>query len=234
MKKYIVTAAALMFLAPMTASASEGNMQIAASDKPYVSTFNQEWYGYKSIQSYQADFNVVQFNGTTDISKLEVEAFCISKDPLDSTLTKYTFSTLTANSLNNNAAYVTWVANWATASNNTQDKIVGQAAIWTKLGVLASYEAIYSGDTAWSKTNNLSTALSDLATAYNTALNNGNYDDYINDWRIAMNYDTDGCGPDTNGQDFLVKASPVPVPSSVLLLGSGLLGLIGLGRRKER
>ncbi len=42
----------------------------------------------------------------------------------------------------------------------------------------------------------------------------------------------DGYGS-AGSQDFVVKNSSVPVPSAVLLLGSGLIGLIALGRRKK-
>ena len=41
--------------------------------------------------------------------------------------------------------------------------------------------------------------------------------------------------PDENGYDlnFRVTASPVPVPAAVWLLGSGILGLVGLRRRSH-
>lgn len=42
-------------------------------------------------------------------------------------------------------------------------------------------------------------------------------------WQIAYNYDTD---------DVFLKVAPVPEPSTLLLLGSGLIGLAGLMRKK--
>ena len=47
---------------------------------------------------------------------------------------------------------------------------------------------------------------------------------YLGDKRYAL-----------NGTGFLTPATvPVPVPAAVWLFGSGLIGLIGVGRRKVR
>jgi len=48
-------------------------------------------------------------------------------------------------------------------------------------------------------------------------------------WNVAGHIDS----PLTSTGTYLVQASPVPVPSVIWLFGSGLLGLIGMGRKKK-
>ena len=49
---------------------------------------------------------------------------------------------------------------------------------------------------------------------------------YLNDnYMLAMN---------SSKQDLLVKIDPVPEPATLLLFGSGMLGLVGLRRRKNK
>lgn len=57
----------------------------------------------------------------------------------------------------------------------------------------------------------------------------------INDgslYGVAMP-DCAGCGPFPNQTLIINSASPVPIPSAVWLFGSGLIGLIGVARRKK-
>ena len=53
--------------------------------------------------------------------------------------------------------------------------------------------------------------------------------DYISTYYISQN-DTDGSAETGS---FLVRTSVVPVPAAVWLFGSGLLGLVGIARRKK-
>ena len=60
-----------------------------------------------------------------------------------------------------------------------------------------------------------------------TAPGLGGYGEPGANWYVHYTY---GCGNDNLMGSY---AAPNPVPASVLLLGSGLLGLIGIGRRKR-
>ena len=52
---------------------------------------------------------------------------------------------------------------------------------------------------------------------------------------VLFALDDDGAGPDDNHDDYVgyIVASPVPLPASVWLLGSALIGLLGIARRKR-
>jgi hypothetical protein len=51
---------------------------------------------------------------------------------------------------------------------------------------------------------------------------------------VLFALDDSGAGPDDNHDDYVgyVVATPVPVPAAAWLLGSALLGLFGIGRRR--
>ena len=53
--------------------------------------------------------------------------------------------------------------------------------------------------------------------------------------QVVLGYDDQYLNDDDNHDDMMVRADfrPVPVPLSVWLLGTGLLGMAGIGRRKQ-
>lgn len=74
-----------------------------------------------------------------------------------------------------------------------------------------------------------SVVMDPLAQSYYNQATSGTYDTF--NWSNVMNVLTPT--PFSAGQEFLTP-TPVPVPANVLLLGSGMFGLVGFARRKRK
>lgn len=187
---------------------------------------------------YDADYSIVDIS----YSVLGEEVYCVENATATTSAQPYDYWTIDAslNSIIDPDQYIeaTWLAEWGLTQTGPQTqefyKAVTQVAIWEVIIESVTNATPYSlSDGNVTATGGHQTAAQTLLDGdFATALGDGTWDDYASYWLLAVN-PTGGLNPVdplSAYQNFLVP-NPVPIPSAILIFGSGLVALVGVRRK---
>lgn len=226
-------AIAAIFLYPVCAGAvlvGTGTLDMDASGPTQSMVFPDQ------SGTYYADYDATY---TLLGEEYYTEIFCV-EDALGSQSTQnYDFYTIDSSSDPfiewDRYVEATWVANWFMneSSGSDTDKAIAQVAIWEIVleNDLDSNAYDLSDGNLQANNGYESEAQTLLDGAFTIALSDGSWDDYADDWLLAVS-PTGGIVEGEDYQNYLVPNTPIPEPATMLLLGTGLIGFAGMGRRK--
>ena len=222
----------VLLLIPMYAGA--GLIGTGTLHMSYTNPTQRMVFPNMATADYYADYDAIYTllgNGYTG------EIFCVEDVYGTAKAVSYDFFTIDS-SLNDHGVdankYIraTWFANWFASQGTDPAKATAQVAIWEV--VLESAETGYnlSSGNLQAIDGYMTAAQNLLDNQFASAVIDETWDDYAGNWMLAVSPPTGGgnIGLD-KFQNYLVPRS-VPEPATLLLLGTGLLGLAVLGRQR--
>lgn len=220
MTRLLIIAAMLML--PIYANAAETVTLTTAWTGPQGDVYFNDGYGG---QKYTAPLDVdVTYGGVT------YEAFCVDKqyDYVGNQRTAFTLRSIQSTEtkyLKMAAIAEYFYTNYEGKSGEEAYKAGAQMAIWEYLYDNDAATFDYNSSTFDTlKNGNFRSAGNYYANSYNdeavSVWNNAGASS--GNWMLLTN---------ATQQDFIVRTSPVPIPASLFLFGSGLMGLVGIRRK---